>query len=246
MTGQGARAMDADRPEDGDEHGLAEQLDRLGRAALAGTPVPGSFETCWPEVPLPDAPLAAPRSWLLLTDEHPLSLARLITLAIALDATGDEALSLPKDDVAELPGLLAERAADARPVWGIVLLVGPPGAYRDADDARELMHAVTDLIRKTGQARGTRLYVVTRSVTDLGAEEPGLDFLRGLVRVLVLEHPGLHVGLVDLDPQSDVDALVCELRADTGDDEVAWRRDVRHAARLAWSPGEPRTPQLGG
>ncbi|GAA4524618.1 Rossmann-fold NAD(P)-binding domain-containing protein [Amycolatopsis samaneae] len=234
--------MNDEQPENDEEAGIAEQLDRFGKAVLT----PGSFQTCWPEVALPDETLAAPRSWLLLTDEHPLSLARLISLAIALDATGDEALSLPKDDIAELPGLLVERAVDARPVWGVVLLVGPPGAYRDPDDAHELMHAVTGLIRTAGRVRGTRLYVVTRSATDLGAGEPGLDFLRGLVRVLVLEHPGLRVSLVDVDPRSAVTSLVRELHAGMGDDEVAWRHDVRHAARLAWSPGEPRKTQLGG
>ena len=51
--------MNAERPENDDEAGIVEQMDQLGRATLGGTPAPGSFETCWPEVALPAVSVVA-------------------------------------------------------------------------------------------------------------------------------------------------------------------------------------------
>ena len=78
---------------------------------------------------------------------------------------------------------------------------------------------------------GVRFHLVTQS-----SGEPGLVFLRGLVRVLAFERPGLRATLVDCDARSDVDVLARELRSDAPDDEVRWRHDVRYAARLTRVP----------
>ncbi|MFJ9780349.1 acyltransferase domain-containing protein [Amycolatopsis sp. NPDC101161] len=181
-----------------------------------------AFGTTWPEVPLTGP--GEPGSWLLLTDEHPAALGRAVALALALAAAGDEALSLPQDDLDELPGFLAER-----PVRGVVFLAGAPHAYHDPEDARDLLRTVRSVIARLGP--DVRFHLVTQS-----SGEPGLAFLRGLVRVLAFERPELRATLVDCDTRSDVDVLARELRSDAPDDDVRWRHDVRYAARLTRVP----------
>ncbi|WP_235190886.1 KR domain-containing protein [Amycolatopsis rifamycinica] len=195
------------------------------RALSPGVPfAASSFEVTWPEVPLPPVASHGPGAWLLLTDEHPAALGRAVALALALAAAGDDALSLPRDDLDELPGCLAER-----PVRGVVFLAGSPYAYRDPEAAQELLLSVLSVVARLGF--GVRFHLVTQA-----GGEPGLAFLRGLVRVLAVERPQLRASLVDVDARSDVDVLVRELRSDAPDDEVRWRHDVRYAARLARAP----------
>ncbi|WP_372664298.1 acyltransferase domain-containing protein [Amycolatopsis kentuckyensis] len=181
-----------------------------------------AFGTTWPEAPLTGP--GEPGSWLLLTDEHPAALGRAVGLALALAAAGDEALSLPQDDLDELPGFLTER-----PVRGVVFLAGAPHAYHDPEDARDLLHTVRSVVARLGP--DVRFHLVTQS-----SGEPGLVFLRGLVRVLAFDRPELRATLVDCDARSDVDCLARELRSDAPDDEVRWRHDVRYAARLTRVP----------
>ncbi|MEV6645024.1 acyltransferase domain-containing protein [Amycolatopsis sp. NPDC051371] len=183
-----------------------------------------AFGITWPRAPLPPITPAGRGSWLLLTDEHPAALGRAVALALALAAAGDEALSLPQDDLDELPAFLAER-----PVRGVVFLAGAPHAYRDPEDAQDLLRTVLSVLGRLGP--GVRFHLVTNS-----SGEPGLVFLRGLVRVLAFDRPGLRATLVDCDTRSGVDVLARELRSDAPDDEVRWRRDVRYAARLTRVP----------
>ncbi|WP_290057843.1 KR domain-containing protein, partial [Amycolatopsis solani] len=191
------------------------------RAGAADVPfATRAFEVIWPEAPLPPAPRWPPGSWLLLTDEHPAARGRAVALALALAETGDEALSLPQDDFGELPGFLA-----GRPVRGVVFLTGAPHAYHDPEDARELLRTVSSVVARLD--RGVRFHLVTQA-----RDEPGLVFLRGLIRVLACERPDLRASIVDFDARSDVDTLARELRADAPEDEVRWRHDVRYAARL--------------
>ncbi len=197
----------------------------VGRALSPGVPfATSSFEVTWPEVPLPPVVPDGPGAWLLLTDEHPAALGRAVALALALAAAGDDALSLPRDDLGELPAFLAER-----PVRGVVYLTGSPYAYRDPEAAQELLLSVLSVVAHLGF--GVRFHLVTQA-----GGEPGLVFLRGLVRVLAVERPQLRASMVDFDARSDVDVLVRELRSDAPDDEVRWRHDVRYAARLTRAP----------
>ncbi|MEV7092520.1 KR domain-containing protein [Amycolatopsis sp. NPDC051045] len=201
------------------------------RALSPGVPfATSSFEVTWPEVPLPPVPPGRPGAWLLLTDEHPAALGRAVALALGLAAAGGDALSLPRDDLDELPGFLAER-----PVRGVVFLTGSPYAYHDPEAAQELLLSVLSVVGRLGP--GVRFHLLTQS-----GGEPGLAFLRGLVRVLAVERPQLRASVVDFDARSDVDVLVRELRSAAPDDEVRWRHDVRYAARLARVPFDGAVP----
>ncbi|MFD7660110.1 SDR family NAD(P)-dependent oxidoreductase, partial [Actinosynnema sp. NPDC059797] len=108
----------------------------------------------------------------------------------------------------------------ADPADGIVFLPGRDGLEQD-------------LVRLSALVAETRrLWVVTREAAvvldgEAGAPEPAA--LRGAVRVLAFERPGLRASIVDVD---DPAVLARELAADRDDDEVAWRCGDRYVARL--------------
>jgi NADPH:quinone reductase-like Zn-dependent oxidoreductase len=97
-----------------------------------------------------------------------------------------------------------------------------------------------------------RLYAVTRGARQArpgDVADPAQGALRGVVRVLALEHPELRATLIDADPSADPDAglreLARELLTDQGDgtegiegiqDEVALRGRERLVARLEQAP----------
>ncbi|CAM5663670.1 hypothetical protein SALBM311S_12274 [Streptomyces alboniger] len=129
-----------------------------------------------------------------------------------------------------------EQTHDGRAALVMLLTDGPepPGTCRG-------LHAAADVARRLAAdprpLSVPRLWLVTeraRSVVPGETGNPDLAALRGLVRVLALEHPALRATLVDVDPQPGlVDDLVQELLSDGEADEVAWRGGTRFAARLA-------------
>jgi phthiocerol/phenolphthiocerol synthesis type-I polyketide synthase D len=123
-------------------------------------------------------------------------------------------------------------------VGAVVLLLTRPAT--SAEDT-EALQAVTRVVQRLMSCRRDgqqlpRLWLVTaraRATTPSEPGEPYLACLRGLVRVLAVEHPALRACLVDIDNQPDaVDVLVEELLGDGADDEVAWRAGSRLVARL--------------
>ncbi|WP_068927598.1 type I polyketide synthase [Planobispora rosea] len=149
--------------------------------------------------------------------------------------------SVPPGSAATAPA-----AGDAVPAGDDVVVLAPAGL--DPAGAEAVILTVTGIVRDlatAGNGAGTRLYLVTeraQAVRDGERGDPGAAALRGLVRVLGFEHPGLRARLVDVDgpeavmaellgPEEAGPAELAEL-----DDEVAWRDGVRHAARLTVQP----------
>jgi acyl transferase domain-containing protein len=99
-----------------------------------------------------------------------------------------------------------------------------------------LLHLAQALAASPNAGRA-RLWVVTRGAQAVDAKAPlaaAQAMAWGFGRALALEHPEIWGGLVDLDPD-DADAasaLVAELAATDGEDQVALRRDRRLVARL--------------
>ncbi|MFE3451212.1 beta-ketoacyl synthase N-terminal-like domain-containing protein [Nonomuraea sp. NPDC059194] len=142
------------------------------------------------------------------------------------------------------PAPLADDQAAARE-WLILADEGDPRADRlasflpagpdgeplvlvpDNPDPSTVLLLLARLVRD-----GRRLTIVTeraQAVVDGERGEPAAASLRGVVRVLALEHPELRASLIDVD---DLSVLARELAHDAADDEVAWRDGVRYAARL--------------
>ncbi len=84
-----------------------------------------------------------------------------------------------------------------------------------------------------------RLYVVTRGAqTVLSGDPENLEQagLRGLMRVIAVEHPQLRPTQVDLDEDTDIERLARQLLERSDEDETAWRNGHWYTARLSPAP----------
>ncbi|MET9758084.1 SDR family NAD(P)-dependent oxidoreductase [Streptomyces sp. NPDC006372] len=201
--------------------------------------VPRPLETCsydiqWEKSTVPP-PLGLHRA-LLLSDE-PDDAADGVTasLASALRAGGVNVTQARDDDSDAVLDAWLQTPQEDGP--SAVVLVFPP--YERDDDTRPLRTAARVARRLAGgtHRQPPRLWMATVLAQATGPGEPGtphLACLRGLVRVMALEHPHLRASLVDIDKQPGaVGDLVQELLADGDADEIAWRAGTRLAARLA-------------
>ncbi|MGP3941154.1 SDR family NAD(P)-dependent oxidoreductase [Streptomyces sp. 6N106] len=125
----------------------------------------------------------------------------------------------------------------------VVLLCGPRPADGGAEDGlrrtRRLLAAAQALTARFPEP--PRLYAATcgaRTVTPGDLADPGQSPLRGLVRVLALEHPELRATLVDTDPAAphELAELAAELLADGPEEEIALRDSARYTAELDYAP----------
>ena len=118
---------------------------------------------------------------------------------------------------------------------GVVLVAPRPPLDHQASE-RFVLTAIRLAASVAAQpGPSARLWIVTAGSTAVRPGEggdPGLAAVRGLVRVLALERPGLRATLVDLDPAASREAaaasLASELIADEPDDEISWRGVHRH------------------
>lgn len=122
----------------------------------------------------------------------------------------------------------------------VMLLCTEPSGSTGARDAVLAVSALArGLIETAGAETPPRLFVVTeRSAAVTGDEEgvPDRACLRGLLRVLALEHPDLRPCLIDVGPLPDAaEDLAGELLAGEDADLVAWREGTRFIARLSFA-----------
>ena len=177
-------------------------------------------------------------------------LRRVLIVSGGTDADGALATSLTTALEAQHVDVTAAAGGDdaletALTTWLRTAQDGPSAvvalaAQPQSDGTPRALHTAARLARRLSQARHrrpARLWMVTVMAQTTTSAEPGapdLACLRGLVRVLALEHPHLRASLVDIDNQPGaVEDLVQELLGDGSADEVAWRSGTRLAARLA-------------
>ncbi|BBZ28350.1 mycocerosic acid synthase-like polyketide synthase [Mycolicibacterium madagascariense] len=134
------------------------------------------------------------------------------------------------------------KALEARQSVGVVVIQDPAGSGRDvvgdgADHVRHLVRIARVLPDVPGEP--PRLYVLTRGAQAvLPGEVPNLaqGGLRGLVRVIGMEHPRMHPTQIDVDDATDVRLVGAELLSASEEDETAWRDGQYYAARLNVTP----------
>ena len=151
----------------------------------------------------------------------------------------------------------AKRMAGARPLvvlhlWGIDVAADEgqtPAALLEEQTGvlLGLVHLVRAVAAHGGP--GARLWVATRGAQAAAAGSPvipGQGSLWGLGRVAALEQPELWGGLVDLDPAAGPEqalALVDEIAASDGEDQIVLHGGVRRVARLRQVP-EPQAATM--
>ncbi|MBE9170244.1 type I polyketide synthase [Pleurocapsales cyanobacterium LEGE 06147] len=101
-----------------------------------------------------------------------------------------------------------------------------------------VLHLVQALVQ-AGLSELPRLWLVTKGTQAIDTATASLQVqqapLWGLGRTLALEHPDLHCVCLDLDPTEKTDeiqALFEELWSPEAEDQIAYRRGIRHVARL--------------
>ncbi len=109
-----------------------------------------------------------------------------------------------------------------------------------------VMHLLQALVRQSTNVKLPDLWLVTQGTQAIGAVTSPLQIqqapLWGLGRVIALEHQNLRCRRIDLDPvTNDATALFAELMGADQEDQIAYRADRRHVARLV--PHALPTPQ---
>ena len=198
---------------------------RCVRQRAAGDAVDGWFlEPRWEHAPLPAG--AATGGPVLLIGEDD-GAAQPVAAALRVRGAAVDVLDAP---LGEDPDPRLDGAATR-----VVALVCGAAGDGDGDVAlRRVRRLVSVAQRLCAHAEPPRLVVVTRGGLDDAA-------LRGVVRVLAIEHPELRATRVE---SADADLLADELLADASGDEVRHRDGVRWVARLAYAPirDEERAP----
>jgi acyl transferase domain-containing protein/7-keto-8-aminopelargonate synthetase-like enzyme/acyl carrier protein len=119
-------------------------------------------------------------------------------------------------------------------LWSIT-----PGSDDLPTEAQSLgVHAMFTVWALRQADRIARLWLFTQGAQAV-ASEPSLQVAQagiwGFGRSLAIEQPDLHCTLVDLSPEPKSDnltALLTELGTQNNEDQIAWRGDTRHVARL--------------
>lgn len=234
------------------------------------------YRITWrPQPTTANAPIPLnPGRWLLLADRA----GRAEQLAKHLAAQGQSSLLVWAGQSAESrPGVLsvdpedpeqmarvvrAALAQEGTPCQGVVHLwsldestSGNPVAENLLAEQTRIGGGVLHLLQALGggDSPPPRLWLVTRGAQPVSASpgNPELAAVWALGRTAALEHPELQCACVDLDPMPDSredEQLAQELAVCDGESQVAYRRGVRHLARLErWSsvlPAEVQTTRL--
>ena len=210
--------------------------------------------------PAADAAAAAAGRWLVFDDGEGRgerlaeALARqgghvLRVLPLGDSAHDEAAVKIDPADAQSHIDLVAA-AGDGAPLRGVVSLWPLRVPTLGEDDLPSAGQALgTEAALLTLQALASaeanadgappRLWIVTRGSQAVdGTETLRIEQapVAGLARVAATEHPEWRVTLVDLDPEAtpnEARLLADELLADSAEPQVALRKGVRHAARLA-------------
>ncbi|OHW67265.1 polyketide synthase [Mycobacterium avium subsp. paratuberculosis] len=236
-----------------DEHGavlLAVQGLRVGTSASeSGTRDRVLAERLlnieWRQRELPEPEHADAGSWLLIGTTATADVLA-STLADTLKNRGAQCTTMAWPQQADH----TVHAEQLRNHWrgdgftGVVVLTGPKNGDNDQESAllsRDHVQHLVRIARELTDLPGEppRLYVVTRNAqTVLPDDVPNLGQagLRGLVRVIGMEHPQLGAGQIDVDESTDAEALARQLLAGCEEDETAWRDGAWYTARLCPAP----------
>ena len=197
----------------------------------------------WRHLETPAADVVGTGHWLLIntSDESDMFAYELADVLKAGEADVTTLAWRVGDDHHATAELL-RKALEARQSVGVVVIQDPAGSGRDVvgDGANHVRHLVR-IARVLPDVPGEppRLYVLTRGAQAVLPDEvPNLaqGGLRGLVRVIGMEHPRMHPTQIDVDDATDVRLVGAELLSASDEDETAWRAGQYYAARLNVTP----------
>jgi polyketide synthase 5 len=201
----------------------------------------------WRRQDAPEADTAAAGEWLVIAADEADMLSTELAEAMKLADAQVATMIWPHsaDHVA-----LAEQMRTqltARPFSGVVVVTPPSLGPADAETARkggDLVRHLVRIVRELPDVPGEppRLLLVTRGAqTVVEGDVANLEQggLRGLMRVIGMEHPGLAATTVDIDEGTDTKQIAAQLLSGSDEDETAWRRGEWYTARLNLTPLQP-------
>ena len=198
----------------------------------------------WQQRDLPEAGHVEPGAWLLISTSTTADVVA-SELTDALKLIGAQCTSMSWDQQGEHL-LNASRLRDhlaANVLDGVVILTGPKAGTPDECPTLggELVRHLVRIVRELPECPSDppRLYTVTRGAqTVLSGEPENLEQagLRGLMRVVAVEHPQLRPTQIDLDEDTEIDRLASQLLQRSDEDETAWRDGRWYTARLTPAP----------
>ena len=206
----------------------------------------------WQQRDLPEVSHAEPGTWLLISTSTTADVvASKLTDILKLNGAQCTSMSWPQCaehllNAARLRDYLAANVLD-----GVVVLTGPKnGNPDDESPARggEYVRHLVRIVRELPECpvEPPRLYVVTRGAhTVLDGDPANLEQagLRGLMRVVGIEHPQLRATQIDIDQNTEIDRLAGQLLQRSDEDETAWRNGQWYTARLSSTPLRPEERQ---
>jgi acyl transferase domain-containing protein/acyl carrier protein len=188
------------------------------------------------------------RAWLVLADRTGLGEA----LAALVREAGEPCSVFHGADDGRNLALSIEQARSSAPEGAVLQVVycwglDAPEAESSAPDtiAAAVSSTCGGLLSVArhladGAGRPSRLWTVTRGAQPAGPDCPGLALgqvpVWGMGRSIVLEHPEIWGGMIDLDftpGADDAKRLLEELLQSDGEDQVAFRQGERYVPRLA-------------
>ncbi len=202
----------------------------------------------WEKQELPDEAYTEARTSLLIDTADGADLLG-SRLAEALRSQGAEIISIrwpqqddPTTNGQSLGGRLRTGGFDSV----IVVIASPHGdhdgrwATGGSESVRQLVRIACELAELPGES--PRLFVVTRNAQTVlpdDAANLAQAGLRGLMRVIGIEHPELRATQIDTDVATDLQLVAQQLVAGSDEDETAWRNGEWYTARLSLSPLRP-------
>lgn len=197
----------------------------------------------WRHRELPDVEYVDTGSWLLITTDAADVVAT--SLADALKSHGAQCTTMCWPQRADAASNEEQLTGHLRSggFCGVVVLIG------ESDDqqllGRDHVQHLARIARHLPEIAGEppRLYVVTRAAQAvLAGDQPNLEHagVRGLMRVIGVEHPYLRATQIDADDATDPEMLARQLLCASEEDETAWRDGRWYVARLTPAPLGPQ------
>lgn len=179
----------------------------------------------WHQQQLPDAESATDGRWLVVSTSPSVD-GRAAALAAAMGSRGA--------DVSTAAWPVDELARQA--ITGVVAVVSGEGIAA--------VSGLVDIARDIADIHGAppRLYALTSSAQRVLADDAvNLDHggVRGLMRVIGAENPGVRATQIDVDDRTDIDVVAAQLVTGSDEDETAWRDGAWYVARLNPAPVRP-------
>ncbi|MFF4935076.1 acyltransferase domain-containing protein, partial [Streptomyces griseofuscus] len=201
----------------------------------------------WQYQELTASPRDTPGTWLTVTEKGAPGWHEELLTALGDRGATVVRLVLPVDGDEERfkAQLGAALTRNATAITDLMLIADEDPATDDRAVERaeqRVTRAVIAAIELDRALPSSRLHLIVHNANQVNSDHDvalAHAGIRGLHRVLTYEHPGLRPVLLDTDTLTALGRIADQLLADDPEDEIAWRTDRRHVARLRPSPLTP-------